>query len=123
MNYLNCSTDQSQVLLPFKPDFQGDNYAASYASLFDNTSISITNAGNDITYAEYKNQYALTVFELTNDSSSSENYWNLNKSGTLRVQVVFAKPLKQPVSMIILAEFNSLIEVLISSNFHLLRNF
>ena len=111
MNYINCSTDQSQILLPFKPDFTNDNYAMNYASLFDNTHISVTNSGNNISYSEYKKSYALTVFELTNDSSSSENYWNVNKSGSLRLQIVFSRALTKPVSVIILAEFNSLIEV------------
>lgn len=111
LNYLNITTDQSQFLLPFKPDFQNDNYTMSYASLFDNTPIAITNASNDISYEEYKDHYALTVFEMTSDSSASEAYWEIGRSGTLRIQAVFAKPLKKPVSMIILAEFNSLIEV------------
>lgn len=96
---------------PYTPDFENRLYARNYSTLFSDSGILFSDAGNDITYDEYANGYCLTMFDLTADMSCKDQHWNIIKSGTLRFEVRFAAALEQTVTAIIYSEFDNLIEI------------
>lgn len=111
-NYLALFVDSVQVpSKPFTPNFAGGLYARNYATLFSDSGIFYSDAGNDISYAEYPDGYCLTLFDLTADMSCRDQHWNIIKSGTLRFEVRFAAALTNTISAIIYSEFDNLIEI------------
>lgn len=86
-------------------------YARNYNTLFSDSGILYSDAGNDISYKDYASGYCLTVFDLTADMSCRDQHWSIIKSGTLRFDVRFAEALTDTVSAIIYAEFDNLIEI------------
>lgn len=112
MNYLALFIDSVQIpSKPYTPDFVNKTYARNYNSLFSDSGILYTDAGNDISYEEYAGGYCLTVFDLTADMSCRDQHWSIIKSGTLRFDVKFSIPLKDTISAIVYAEFDNLIEI------------
>lgn len=111
-NYLALFVDSAQVpSKPLTPDFENKLYARNYNTLFSDSGIFFSDAGNGVSYTEYPNGYCLTVFDLTPDLSCREQHWNIIRSGTLRFEVRFAKPLVQTVTAIVYSEFDNLIEI------------
>lgn len=111
-NYLALYIDSTQIpAKPLTPDFKNNQYTRSYYSLFEGCGIYFSDTGNDISLADYPNGYCLTAFDLTPDLSSNEPHWNIIKSGTLRAEIRFASSLTKPVTLIIFAEFDNVIEV------------
>lgn len=96
---------------PLTPDFANDTYIRSYHSLFSGCGIHFSDTGNAISREEYPGGFCLAAFDLTADLSSNEPHWNLIKSGSLRVEVKFDKPLAETVTIVIFAEFDNLIEI------------
>lgn len=112
LNYLALFIDSVQIpSKPYTPDFTSKIYARNYNTLFSDSGILYSDAGNDITYKEYAEGYCLTVFDLTADMSCRDHHWNIIKSGTLRFDVRFATALTDTISAIIYAEFDNLIEI------------
>lgn len=109
--FLNTSTDSSMHVTPLKPNFETKLYISSYNSIFNATGVNFSDAGCNISRHEYANGYAMSVFDLTPDISSHETFWSATSSGSLRIEVNFAESLGRPITAIIYAEFNSLIEI------------
>ena len=111
-NYLALYIDSTQIpSKPLTPDFSAKKYIRSYYSLFEGAGIYFSDTGNDISLEEYPDGYCLAAFDLTSDLSSNEPHWNIIKSGTLRAEVRFASALVKPITFIIFAEFDNIIEV------------
>lgn len=111
-NYLALYIDSTQIpAKPLTPDFKNNQYVRSYYTLFEGTGIHFSDTGNGISYKDYPNGYCLAVFDLTSDLSCNESHWNIIKSGTLRAEIRFAEALSKPVTFIIFAEFDNIIEV------------
>lgn len=110
--YLALFVDSVQIpSKPFTPNFESGLYARNYSTLFSDSGILYSDAGNDISYAEYPNGYCLSLFDLTADTSCRDQHWNVIKSGTLRFEVRFATALQSTISAIIYSEFDNLIEI------------
>lgn len=111
-NYLSLFVDSVQIpSKPYTPDFTNNLYARNYNTLFSDSGILFSDAGNNISYSEYKNGYCLTVFDLTADMSCRDQHWNIIKSGTLRFEVRFGAALTQTITAVIYSEFDNLIEI------------
>lgn len=111
-NYLALFIDSVQIpSKPFTPDFANNLYARNYSTLFSDTGILYSDAGNDISYSDYPNGYCLTAFDLTADMSCRDQHWNIIKSGTLRIEVRFSRATTQTITAIIYSEFDNLIEI------------
>lgn len=111
-NYLALYIDSTQIpAKPLTPDFHKKQYIRSFYTLFEGTGIHFSDTGNGIPYEDYPDGYCLAVFDLTSDLSCNESHWNIIKSGTLRAEVRFAAALTKPVTFIIFAEFDNIIEV------------
>lgn len=111
-NYLALFIDSTQIpSKPFTPDFANELYARNYNTLFSDSGILYSDAGNNISYRDYARGYCLTVFDLTADMSCRDQHWNIIKSGTLRFEVRFAAALQQTITAIVYSEFDNLIEI------------
>lgn len=110
-NYLNVSTDSNLHITPLKPNFTSKLYVSSYNTLFTNTGINFSDSGSDISREEYANGYNMSVFDLTSDITAHEAHWGAQSSGSLRIEVQFEKSLTSPITAIVFAEFNNLIEI------------
>ena len=96
---------------PLQPKFDQTNaYIRAYQSLFSGTGSMFEDIGNDISRDDFNEGYAIFCFDLTADLSNGGHY-NLIKMGNLRLELQFAKALPQSINVIILSEFENLIEV------------
>lgn len=112
LNYLSLYVDSQQIpAQPLTPDFGQNLYVESYNTLFSGTGIHWKDEGNDITYADYPKGYTLYAFDISQDLSANESHWNLQKHGTVRLELRFAAPLPNAVNCIVFSEFNNLIEI------------
>jgi hypothetical protein len=112
LNYLSVFIDSVQIpSKPFTPDFTNGNYIREYISLFSGSGIHFSDNGNDISHSEYANGFTLFCFDTTPDLSSHDNTWNIQKNGTLRIELRFEQALKESITIIVFSEFDSLIEI------------
>ncbi len=112
LNYLSVFIDSVQIpSKPFTPDFTNKNYIREYNSLFSGSGIHFSDNGNDISYSDYANGFTLFCFDTTPDLSSHDTTWNVQKSGTLRIELRFARALEESITVIVFSEFDSLIEI------------
>lgn len=111
-NYLALYLDSVQIpAKPLTPDFANNQYTRSYYTLFEGTGVYFADTGNGISLNEYAEGYCLAAFDLTPDLSCNEPHWNIIKSGSLRAEIRFEKPLPKTITLIIFAEFDNVIEV------------
>lgn len=111
-NYLSVYLDSIQIpSKPLTPDFANNQYTRSYYTLFEGSGVYFADTGNAISLNEYANGFCLAAFDLTPDLSCNEPHWNIIKSGALRVEIRFEKPLPKTITLIIFAEFDNIIEV------------
>ena len=79
-------------------------------SLFSGTGKLQKDEGNLISREDYSGGYALYAFDLTPDLSEDDHF-NLNRDGSLRVDMKFANPLIATINVIVYAEFENVIEI------------
>ncbi|KAK3917783.1 hypothetical protein KUF71_007228 [Frankliniella fusca] len=112
LNYLQLHVDgQAVPSHPLTPDFSKDLYMECYNTLFTGTGIHWKDEGNGISWSDYPKGNTLFVFDLSPDMSASEPHWNLQRQGTMRLDLRFAAPLPQPINCVVYAEFQNLIEI------------
>jgi hypothetical protein len=112
VNYLSLMVDGHPVTAnPITPDFPNGLFLEAYNTLFSGTGIHWKDEGNQLSADDYTRGNTLYCFDLSPDLSASELHWNLQRQGTLRLEVKFGAPLAQPVNCIIYAEFQNLIEI------------
>lgn len=110
-NYLSVATDASVHIQPLKPNYVDKLYVSAYNTLFNATGIAHSDSGSNISRDEFANGFNISVFDLTPDISSHEAHYSQPSTGSLRVEVQFAKALAKPVTAIIFLEFNNVIEI------------
>jgi hypothetical protein len=112
LNFLSLYVDSTAIpSKPFTPDFEAGQYMREYISLFSGCGIHYSDAGNDISHEEYAKGFFLTVFDLTSDLSSNASHWQIQKNGSLRLELRFNQPLEESITIIIFSEFDNLIEI------------
>ena len=113
INYLCLhSGGQQYPNKPLQPDFARNHFVDAYHTLFTDTCSNLTNQSNGISRDQYKDGNCLFCFDLSADSSASDNtHWNLIRNGNLRIEVRFSEPLAQPVNLILYAEFDAMLEL------------
>lgn len=109
-NFVGVYVDGQPV--PYQPlelDFENGNYIRAYQNLF------LNNDGIYVSRSEFANGYALFLFDLSPDLCDGEHF-NLIRHSNLRIELKFKKSLEQTISLIVFAEFESLIEINKSRN-------
>ena len=93
--------------LPGKPlqlKFGADsNYISAFQTLYNNQ-------GNGITREEYANGYTLFVFDLIPDLCLGDHVQPI-KNGNVSIECRFGTPLETAINIVVLVEFQSLIEI------------
>jgi hypothetical protein len=105
------SSDAHTNILPLKMDFLKGSYMQPFSALFEATGIFFKDAGNNISRHMFANGYAVFAFDLSEDLAGSENHLSLPRQGNLRIALQFATPLTENVNLIILSEFDSVVEL------------
>ena len=95
---------------PLQPNFECGQYIHSYHTLFVALNKFGQDEGNHISHNDYPAGYTLFALDLTPDLEN-DGHFNQQKSGPLRVEIHFAKPLLNTINVIILAEFENTIEI------------
>lgn len=108
---IKLKTDSNIQIDEIRTDFSGGNYIEAYNSMLINLGVRYYDCGNTIDYDSYSKGYAILVFDLTDDLSAASNYWNVPKSGLFGCEIEFKQPLNKPIVLLVMAEFNSLIEI------------
>jgi hypothetical protein len=111
LNFLGVYIEGKSV--PHKPltlDFKKGRYIQAYNSIFQALGKTAVDEGNFIDRREYRNGYTLIAFDLTPDSCDG-GYFTQLKKGNLRLELHFAKALPETIAVVILAEFQNLIEI------------
>lgn len=111
LNYATLYVGGQQIpSVPLQPNFDQNKYIQCYETLFSALGKWTQDEGNHITRAEYANGYTLLGFDLTPDLDDSEHV-NLVKKGSVRLELRFAEALPNTINVIVLAEFDNLIEI------------
>ncbi len=110
-NLIELKTDSTLTIEPLEPNFEKKQYMQSYNSLFYATGINFSDCGLSITHEDFAKGYCLSAFDLTPDLTSSDSFLSPNISGILNLNIKFSKTLPKPVTLIIYAEFQNMIEI------------
>lgn len=111
INHLALFADAQQIpAKAFKPDFEHDIYAREYHSLFTCSGTAWRNASNAISYKDFGNGYTMFCYDLSPSMTDGDMVEPL-KTGSLRLEIGFSKPLPNPVHILTYGQFDGMIEI------------
>lgn len=90
---------QLYSLKPLKLDFVADRYVAAYIGLFGGANKLNRNEGNDVTYSDYANGYAVYAYDLIPDLGEDDHV-NLSRQETVRLNLKFSAASKHTVTIV-----------------------
>ena len=97
---------------PLEPQFDRDIYFRSYLQMLAAQGVDAADHTIDLSYEDFKAGFTLFVFDLTPDQEAVCNdHDQPPMHGSLRLEARFAAPLPETVNIIVLGEFNNLIEI------------
>ncbi|XP_035212161.1 uncharacterized protein F54H12.2-like [Stegodyphus dumicola] len=109
MNFIGVYVDgQPLPYNPVEPNFDQNNYIRAFQSLFLGTNRE--DRGIDISREDYAKGYTLFAFDLSPDLCDGEHF-NLIRHSSLRLEVKFGVALEQTISVLVYAEFESVLEI------------
>jgi len=91
-------------------DYTATQWIRAYNSLYTGTGRLFYDDGLAIDRVEYPCEYALYAFDLSPDLTDDEKF-ELLRSGTVRLQLKFSRRLANPITIIIYAEYQNMIEI------------
>ncbi|GFQ65920.1 uncharacterized protein F54H12.2 [Trichonephila clavata] len=94
-----------------QPNFDNNLYARSYLSLFTDLNRFHNSQNINITYGEYSKGYTLYAIDLTPDMAAGKTHMSINRTGNIAIDIKFAVPLPETVSLIVYAEYRNTIEI------------
>jgi hypothetical protein len=83
----------------------------AYETLFSNTGTHHDDRAHMITLEMFTKVFYLFCFDLKPDREADEEYTNLPRQGNVRIEARFKKPLPEPVTCILYAEFPRHVEI------------
>ena len=110
VNSISFMVDGQSVphITPFKPDFESGNYFESYLSLLENCKLN--GRDNGITAREFANGYCIHSFDI-DCQNLEDDYFPKPKKGHTRLNVSFAKPLPEAVTLVVYGKFPKSIKI------------
>jgi len=99
-----------QNIKPLKMNYNNHEWIRAYNSLYTGTGRLFCDEGLDINREEYPNGYALYAFDLSPDLTDDDRF-DLLRTGSVRLQLKFSQDLQQPVTLIVYAEYQNIIEI------------
>ncbi|XP_071144092.1 uncharacterized protein F54H12.2-like [Mytilus edulis] len=101
-NYLNFMVDgQNFPSRPLVPNYAAGNFVEAYQTLYSNTTSAL-----HISRGDYTHGYCMYVIDFQDGDDTS-----ILKKGQTRVEMKFATPLPEPITVIMYARFSSLLEI------------
>ena len=98
--------------MAYKPDFTNWYVAQKYLALFDSMGKLNKEAGLNISFSDYAlDGHAIFTFDITQDRSGNEYHLNLICKGTIGIEIGFFVPLVEAVTLLVVAETQSIIQV------------
>ena len=91
-------------------DFENSIDADGYWSLFQSTGKMHHNIGSVIARKDYKDGYAIFVFDLSSSLCDGEHI-DPDKSGDLSIGLTFKQNLTTPITVLLYLEYNSIVEI------------
>lgn len=111
VSYISLTGDLFPHLKPIELDIEKKNYMDAYLSLYDSLNTYFHDTSIAITPESYLSDNFIVAFDLTDDMSSSANYQSMPKSGVLRLELKFAKPLTTNINLMLYAELENSISI------------
>ena len=109
-NQIGISVNGEEV--PFKPlklNFDDKLFVTAYSTLFSGTGKLHGNSGSIIKRDDNSEGYTIIVADVT-PFEIGDNF-DLNKEGTLRIDLVFKSPLAATINVLVYAEYDNVIEI------------
>jgi len=83
----------------------------AYETLFSSTGTHHDDRAHMITLEEFTKGFYILGFDLTQDREADEEHIRLPRQGNVRIVARFNKPLHEPVTFILYAEFHGHVEI------------
>lgn len=105
------SGDNFTNLRPIKTNYDNEEFMEAYTSFNEaiNTYFHDNSAG--ITPEAFKHSSCIVGYDLTPDLSASQDHISIQKSGVLRLELNYSKPLPKSIKVILYAEFENFINI------------
>lgn len=111
LNYLCVQMDGEQFpSKALQPDYANKLCIRSYMSLFTGLNVYRQDSGNGISKSDYMTGYTLYAFDLSPDLNEG-GHVNVQKQGSLRVEMTFKKPLPHTVNCLLYCEYENLLQI------------
>ena len=111
LSYISLFVDgQQKPVTPLTPNFSNHQYARCYHRLFSELGLASKNEGNYIEYRDFEAGYSIFAFDLS-PSILDGDQCELVKSGNLRLELKFSRPIPTPVHCLMYGELDSIIEI------------
>ena len=91
-------------------NYNNHEWIRAYNTLYTGTGRLFCDEGLDINREEYPNGYALYAFDLSPDLTDDDRF-DLLRTGSVRLQLKFSQDLQQPITLIVYAEYQNIIEI------------
>lgn len=116
INYISCYVNGEQApSIAYQPDFRKGEYLRLYTNLYRYLDQHSSDSYLNITRKQYANGHTIFPFQLSPDLSSGVgaegDHLSPIKHGNMRIIIRFAESLKESVTMLLFAEFDSLLEI------------
>jgi len=111
LNFLALYINGKQIpSRAFQPEFEGNNkdYARSYMQMSSSLGHAFTNQDSGLSYKDFKGGNTLFVFNLNAELTDGE-HTEPTKRGAVRIECRFANALANPITCILLSEYDNLI--------------
>jgi hypothetical protein len=111
MNCINLSVNGDALnAQPLKPNY-GDSktYISNFLSIFRGMGVYRENGGLTLGRDDYDGGYCITIFNISPNPDVIGS--TLIKGGNLRLEIQFGQNLKSTVTLLLYAEFSSLLEI------------
>lgn len=95
----------------FTPDYKKDFYMHAYNNTMSTLNFFNSDDSNGMTIEHFLNGYNLYAFDLTPDNTNQGPHRHLIKTGSLRLEISFADPLAQPITVMLFAVLDSKVEI------------
>ena len=111
INYMQLLADGEPVRAqPLQPNISNGDFLHCYETLYCGLNRLDGEKGSIIKRVDWDKGYSLVAFDLTPDMDAEDHY-ALIKHGNLRLDVEFAQPLTDTISILVYAEFDNVLEV------------
>ncbi len=109
LNHLSVHVDGQPDTIPFlQPDYDNNLYLRSYHSLFGGLGKILNDEDFDLNRSDYPEGNALYAFNLATDCQDT---FDVVKTGSIRIDLKFAKALPHTINVIVYAEFQNVIQL------------